>query len=128
MRDLAIRLYVEGTVPIVRILRIGDANDVILAQQYSRVIAGSSTDSLQQFRADREDLSREQQALEEEQQAKAASVEELSERRADAMEEIDRLSEVVARVEAERRAETEAREAAAARSWGPGPRRRRKVR
>ena len=118
VRDLAIRLYVEGTVPIVRILRIGDANDVILAQQYSRVVAGRSTDSLQQFRADREDLSREQEALEEEQAAHAASVEELRERRAETMEEIDRLSEVVARVEAGRRAEAEAREAAAARPSG----------
>ena len=46
VRDLAIRLYVEGTVPVIRILRMADANDVIRAQQYSHVVAGGSTDSL----------------------------------------------------------------------------------
>ena len=56
MSQLAIRLYVEGTVPIIRILRMANANEVIRAQQYSHVIAGTSTDSLEQFRTDREDL------------------------------------------------------------------------
>jgi len=102
VRVLAIRLYVGGTAPVVRILRMGDANEVIRAQQYSHVIAGGSTDTLQQYRADREDLEREQAALDEERASQAASAEALRERRAEAVEEIDRLSEVVARVNAAR--------------------------
>ncbi len=98
--------------PIVRILRMGDANDVVRAQQYSHVIAGGSTDSLRRFRADREDLQVELTALGREQESHAESLENLSERRAEAVAEIDRLGAVVARAqaaqaarEAERRAE-----------------------
>jgi len=120
VRELAIRLYVDGTVPVIRILRMGDANEVIRAQQYSRVIAGASTDSLQQFRADREDLREEQAVLELEQEAHADSLENLRERRADAIEEIEQLSEVVAQATAARDAERRA-EAAAAVASGSAP-------
>ncbi len=64
VRDLAIRLYVGGSTPMLRILGMADANDVILAQQYSHVVVGASMDALEQYRSDREDLRRELAALE----------------------------------------------------------------
>ena len=114
VRDLAIRLYVEGTAPVIRILRMADANDVIRAQQYSRVVAGASTDSLEQFRADREDLRREQAALDEQRETHADSLDTLRERRVAAVEEIERLSEVVAEIKAAQEEERQAELAAAA--------------
>ena len=92
VRELAVRLYVEGTVPLTRILRMADANDVVRAQQYSSVLAATTTDALGRFRADREDLVLEQAALDDQQEAHAATVDDLRQRQDDAMEEIDRLA------------------------------------
>ena len=116
VRDLAIRLYVGGSTPMLRILGMADANDVILAQQYSHVVVGASMDALEQYRSDREDLRRELAALEEQQEAHAGSVEVHRARQADVMEELSRLTEVVAEATAAREAErleTERRAAAA---------------
>ena len=117
VRDLAIRLYVGGSTPMLRILGMADANDVILAQQYSHVVVGASMDALEQYRSDREDLRRELAALEEQQEAHAESVEAHRARQADVMDELDRLTEVVAQATAAREAarqEAERRAAAAA--------------
>jgi len=117
VRDLAIRLYVGGSTPMLRILGMADANDVILAQQYSHVVVGASMDALEQYRSDKEDLQRELADLERQQEAHAESVEAHRARQADVMEELDRLTEVVAQATAAREAErleAERRAAAAA--------------
>ncbi|MEA2686064.1 MAG: hypothetical protein QOE93_1259 [Actinomycetota bacterium] len=116
VRELAIRLYVDGTVPVIRILRMANANDVIRAQQYSHVVVGASTDALQQFRAERENLEEEQAALDREQESHADSIENLEDRRADAVDEIERLSQVLAEARAAREAELRAEADAAARA------------
>ena len=119
VRDLAIRLYVGGSTPMLRILGMADANDVILAQQYSHVVVGASMDALEQYRSDREDLRRELAALEEQQEAHAESVEAHRARQADVMEELDRLTEVVAQATAARDAERQEAERRAAAAAGP---------
>ena len=103
-----------GTVSITRLLRIREANDLVRAQQYSHVIAGGSSDSLRQYRAERENLREEQSALEEEREGQAASLENLRRRRAEAVEEIDELSRVLeqARAAEERDRQAEAAQAA----------------
>ncbi len=116
VRELAIRLYVGGAAPVLRLLRMADANEVVRAQQYSHVVAGASTDALQQFRADRENLRREQAELEQQQGSHADSLEDHRARQADAIEELDRLAAAAARAaeaEAERR-EAEGRASATA--------------
>ena len=118
VRDLAIRLYVGGSTPMLRILGMADANDVILAQQYSHVVVGASMDALEQYRSDREDLRRELAALEEQQEAHAESVEAHRARQADVMEELDRLTEVVAQATAAREAERQEAERRAAAAAG----------
>jgi peptidoglycan LD-endopeptidase LytH len=108
VRELAIRLYVGGAAPVLRILSLADANEVIRAQQYSRVVVGASMDALEDYRTEREELRRELDALEREQDSHAESVEDHRARQADAIEELDRLTEVLAeetaRQEAARRA------------------------
>jgi murein DD-endopeptidase MepM/ murein hydrolase activator NlpD len=111
---LAVRLYVQGTVPVVRILRMANAGDVVRVQQYSSVVAATSTDALEQFRAEREDLGRERAALADQQEVHAAAIADLQERRDTAVGEIDRLSEVVAKAAAARDAERRAQALAAA--------------
>ncbi|HWC09938.1 MAG TPA: hypothetical protein VG455_01825, partial [Acidimicrobiales bacterium] len=113
VRELAIRLYVEGNAPLARLLRIADANKVVQAQQYSRVIADTSTDSLRQYRAEREDLRKELASLERAKGARAGAFENLRERRTQAARELDRLTRAVeqaraAQAEEERRARTRA--------------------
>ncbi|HEX2192743.1 MAG TPA: hypothetical protein VHH09_06075, partial [Acidimicrobiales bacterium] len=118
VRQLAIRLYVEGTSPLARILRLGDSGDVVRAQQYSRLVAGASTDSLGQYRAEREDLRKELAALEREKGARAGATDNLRRRQTEAARELDRLTRVVeqtrAAMEEQRRAQARARTAAAA--------------
>lgn len=121
VRDLAIRLYVGGSTPMLRILAMADANDVILAQQYSHVVVGASMDALEQYRSDREDLQRELADLERQQEAHAVSVEAHRARQADVMEELDRLTEVVAQATAAREAERQDAERRAAASAAAGP-------
>ena len=118
VRDLAIRLYVGGSTPMLRILGMADANDVILAQQYSHVVVGASMDALEQYRSDREDLRRELAALEAQQEAHAASVEAHRARQADVTEELGRLTEVVAQATAAREAERQEAERRAAAAAG----------
>ena len=125
VRQLAVRLYVEGTAPLTRLLRIGDANQIVRAQQFSQVIAGTSTDSLRQYRADRDDLRVELAALERKQESRAAALENLRRRQADAVEEIERLSQLAERARAAReeqaRVEARASTGSEAPSSEPGP-------
>ena len=116
VRQLAIRLYVDGTGSLSRLLRMTDANQVIRAQQFGHVLAGTSTDSLRQYRVEREDLRSELDALERKQESQADALENLRRRRTEAIREIERLTAVAAQAraarDAERRAETAAPQAA----------------
>ncbi|MGH9280527.1 MAG: murein hydrolase activator EnvC family protein, partial [Acidimicrobiales bacterium] len=114
VQDLALRLYVEGPAPLTRILRMQDANQLVRVRQFTSVIAGSSTDSLELYRAQRQDLQVEQRALAASEQAQEGALEGLRQRRTDAIREVERLAEVV-RQEQERAA----REAAAAQARIP---------
>ncbi len=110
VRDLAVRLYVEGTAPLSRLLRLADASTVVQARQYSQIVAGDSADALRRWRADREDLSVEVMALERGQESRAASVERLRRRQAEVTAEIERLVKAAeqARAAEERRRSAEA--------------------
>jgi murein DD-endopeptidase MepM/ murein hydrolase activator NlpD len=92
---------------------MADANQIVRAQQFAHVVAGTSTDALRQYRADREDLRDEQAALEREQESLESALGDLRQRRADAIAEIDRLAEVARRAQAERDRQREAERAAA---------------
>lgn len=114
VRQLAVRLYVEGTAPISRLLRIADPGDVVRVQQYSRVIAGTSDDALRQYRADREELREETAVLETKQESQREAVETLRDRQNAIVAELDRLTRVVERERAARAEEARAQAAAAA--------------
>jgi murein DD-endopeptidase MepM/ murein hydrolase activator NlpD len=127
--QLAIRQYVQGTAQITRLLRMVDANQVVRAQQYASVVASTSTEALEQYRADKEDLQVEVAALEREQAARAGAIEDLRRRQADAVRELERLARIeeqarAAREEQQRRAEAAAAAAstttAAPRAAGAG--------
>jgi murein DD-endopeptidase MepM/ murein hydrolase activator NlpD len=127
--QLAIRQYVRGTAQITRLLRMVDANQVVRAQQYASVVASTSTEALEQYRADKEDLQVEVAALEREQAARAGAIEDLRRRQADAVRELERLARIeeqarAAREEQQRRAEAAAAAAstttAAPRAAGAG--------
>ena len=105
VRQLALHLYVDGTAGITRLLRMADANDLVRAQQYSRVAAGASTDSLGRYRAEREDLREGLAVLERKKEVQAAALGNLRARQADAMDEVDRLSAVAAQARAAQEAE-----------------------
>jgi murein DD-endopeptidase MepM/ murein hydrolase activator NlpD len=114
--QLAIRQYVQGTAQITRLLRMADANQVIRAQQYASVVAATSTDALEQYRADREDLRVEVAALDREQEQRADVIEDLRRRQADAVRELERLARLEERARAAREVEQRRVEAAAAAS------------
>jgi murein DD-endopeptidase MepM/ murein hydrolase activator NlpD len=119
--QLAVRQYVQGTFRITRLLRMADANDVVRAQQYASVVASTSTEALEQYRADKEDLRVEVAALTREQADRDTAIEDLRRRQADAVRELERLARLAeqaraAREEQERRAEAAAAAAAAATS------------
>jgi peptidoglycan LD-endopeptidase LytH len=133
VRQLAIRQYVQGPARVTRLLRMADANQVVRAQQYASVIAETSTEALEQYRADKEDLRVEVTALEREQKEREATLGQLRRRQSDAVRELERLTRLAeearsAREEQERR-ETSAAAAASARTVptaapvpdGPGP-------
>ena len=108
--QLAVRQYVQGTFRITRLLRMADANDVVRAQQYASVVASTSTEALEQYRADKEDLRVEVAALTREQADRDAAIEDLRRRQADAVRELERLARLAeqaraAREEQDRRAE-----------------------
>ena len=92
--QLAVRQYVQGTFRITRLLRMADANQVVRAQQYASVVAATSTEALEQYRADKEDLRVEVAALEREQGDRAQAIEDLRRRQADAVRELERLARV----------------------------------
>ncbi|HEV3495399.1 MAG TPA: peptidoglycan DD-metalloendopeptidase family protein, partial [Actinomycetes bacterium] len=119
VRQLAVRQYVQGTAGITRLLRMVDANQVVRAQQFARVIAETSTDALEQYRADKEDLRTEVAALEREQRARSAVIEDLRRRQADAVRELDRLVRIEQEARAAREAEQRRAEAAAAATSAP---------
>ena len=116
--QLAIRQYVQGTSHITRLLRMADANEVVRAQQYASVIAETSTDALEQYRADKDDLRREVAALAREQASRAGAIEDLRRRQIDAVRELERLARLeeearAAREEQQRRADSVAASEAA---------------
>ncbi len=98
---LAIRRYVSGTAPLLRLLRLKDTNEAIRAQQFTSVIAGNSVDSLGRYRAEREELDDQVKELEKGQRARGDAVEILRKRRTEAAALVDRL----ARQEEERKAQ-----------------------
>jgi murein DD-endopeptidase MepM/ murein hydrolase activator NlpD len=113
VRQLAIRQYVQGTARITRLLRMADANQVVRAQQFASVIAETSTEALEQYRADKEDLRVEVAALEREQKGRETALTALRKRQADAVRELERLTRLAEEARAARE-EQERREAAAA--------------
>jgi murein DD-endopeptidase MepM/ murein hydrolase activator NlpD len=122
--QLAVRQYVQGTFRITRLLRMTDANQVVRAQQYASVVAATSTEALEQYRADKEDLRVEVAALGREQEERADVVEDLRRRQADAVKELERLARIeeqarAAREEQQRRAEAAAAAAAPASTAAP---------
>jgi peptidoglycan LD-endopeptidase LytH len=112
--QLAVRQYVQGTAQITRLLRMADANQVIRAQQYASVVASTSTEALEQYRADKEDLRVEVAALEREQDQRAGVIEDLRRRQADAVRELERLVRIEEDARAAREAERQRMEVAAA--------------
>jgi murein DD-endopeptidase MepM/ murein hydrolase activator NlpD len=119
VRQLAVRQYVQGTSGVTRLLRMADANQVVRAQQFASVIAETSTDALEQYRADKEDLRVEVAALEREQKARTGVVEDLRRREADAVRELERLARVEEEARAAREEQQRRAEAAAAASAPP---------
>ena len=113
VRELAIRLYVQGSAPLTRLLRMADTNQIVRAQQYTHVVAGVQMDSLHQYRADREDLREEISALERQQESQADALENLRREQADAVKEIDRLTALAQQARAAREDERRAQVAAA---------------
>ena len=107
VRQLAIRLYVQGTSPLARLLRLADADDMVQAQQYSRVIADTSTDALRQYRVERDDLRDELSVLEREKGARSGAFDNLRQRRTEAARELDRLTKAVAEARAAQAREQE---------------------
>jgi murein DD-endopeptidase MepM/ murein hydrolase activator NlpD len=109
VRQLAVRQYVQGTSHITRLLRMADANQVVRAQQYASVVAETSTEALDQYRADKEDLRLEVAALEREQASRSEAIDALRKRQAAAVQELERLALLeqarVAREEQQRRAD-----------------------
>jgi peptidoglycan LD-endopeptidase LytH len=112
--QLAVRQYVQGTSQITRLLRMANANQVVRAQQYASVVASTSTEALEQYRADKEDLRVEVAALEREQAQRAGVIEDLRRRQADAVRELERLARIEEEARAAREAERVRAEAAAA--------------
>jgi peptidoglycan LD-endopeptidase LytH len=108
LRQLAVRMYTQGTSSLTRILRMADANEVVRAQQFSHVLAATSTDALGDFRAERENLEDEVAALERKKEERAEALDSLRARRAAAAQEVDRLGRVVEEQRA-RAAQEEAR-------------------
>lgn len=111
--QLAVRQYVQGTFRITRLLRMADANQVVRAQQYASVVASTSTEALEQYRADKEDLRVEVAALTREQADRDEAIEDLRRRQAGAVKELERLARLeeqarAAREEQQRRAEAAA--------------------
>ena len=92
VRQLAVRLYVDGTGSLTRLFRMADANQIIRAQQFGHLLAGTSTDSLRQYRVEREELREELEALERKQEDRADALENLRRRQAEVLDEVERLT------------------------------------
>lgn len=90
--QLALRRYVEGTKPLTRLFGLTDANEVVRAQQFAQVVAGSSNDSVRRYRAERDDLRSELSALERVKEQQASAVDDLRQRRSKALAEVQRLT------------------------------------
>ena len=112
LRQLAVRMYTQGTSSITRILRMADANEVVRAQQFSHVLAATSTDALGDYRAERENLEDEVSALERKKDERTKALDSLQARRAAAAQEVDRLGRVVTEQRAKAAAEEARRQAA----------------
>ncbi len=112
LRQLAVRMYTQGTSSLTRILRMADANEVVRAQQFSHVLAATSTDALGDFRAERENLEDEVAALERKKDERTKALDSLQARRAAAAQEVDRLGRVVEAQRAKAAAEEARRQAA----------------
>jgi murein DD-endopeptidase MepM/ murein hydrolase activator NlpD len=92
--QLALRRYVEGTKPLTRLFGLVDANQVVRAQQFAQVAAGSANDSVRRYRTEREDLAGELADLEREKKEQADAVGNLRKRRSTALAEVERLTKL----------------------------------
>ena len=95
LRQLAVRMYTQGTSSLTRILRMADANDVVRAQQFSHILAATSTDALGDYRAEKENLQDELAALDAKKKERTKALDSLRARRAAAAGEVDRLGKVI---------------------------------
>jgi len=124
--DLAVRQYVQSTLRITRLLRMADANELVRANQFASVVASTSTDALERYRADKEDLRTEAAALRRGRQAQAGAIADLRQRQDDAVKELDRLARLeeqarAAREKQQRRADIAAAPAAPASTTNVAP-------
>lgn len=119
VREVAVRLYVEGTAPLTRLLRVADATKMVRTQQYSAIVAGTSADALREYRANREELREELAVLERQQDARADSLDDLRRRQQAAVAELDRLTRVAEAAAAARRREQQAAQAASSAAAAP---------
>lgn len=111
VRRLAVHLYMEGTGNVSRLLRMADANQLVRAQQFSHFLAGGTTDALERYRADLDDLRDEQRTLEQEEDSRAGAFDDLRRRRSEAIQELDRLGRAAEQARAARAAQEQARTA-----------------
>jgi murein DD-endopeptidase MepM/ murein hydrolase activator NlpD len=93
---------------------MADANQVVRAQQYASVVASTSTEALEQNRADKEDLRVEVVALERERADRDATIDVLRRRQNDAVKELERLTRLEEQARAAREEQQRKAEAAAA--------------
>ncbi len=121
--QLAVRRYVDGTKPLSRLFGLADANEVVRAQQFAQIVAGSASDSVGRFRAERDDLQEQRGALERQQKEQAGSVENLRKRRAEAVSKVQQLARLAREQQAKaaREAEQKQAKAAAVQSSGAAP-------
>lgn len=113
----AVNSYVGDRGDITRFLVMDDATEFARAQVFADVAIGNSRDALGRFRAEREDLEAEMEALEKSQEARQAGLAQLRRRRVEAAAEVERL----ARLEREAQARAAAADAKArARAARPG--------
>lgn len=117
--QLALRRYVEGTKPLTRLFGLADANEIVRAQQFARVVAGNASDSVSRFRAERQALGDELAALETQKKEQAGAVQNLRKRRSDADSRVQQLARLAREQQARAAREAEQKRATAAAAAPP---------
>ncbi|HUQ63613.1 MAG TPA: peptidoglycan DD-metalloendopeptidase family protein [Acidimicrobiales bacterium] len=112
--QLALRRYVEGTKPLSRIFGLADANEVVRAQQFAQVVAGSANDSVRRYKAEREDLQDELAVLDRQKEEQADAVANLRKRRSAALSEVEKLTRLAQEKQAQAAREAQRNQAQAA--------------